>query len=61
MIWLKVGKILMTWKDKQLEKFYVEHDKERPNWIILHTPMWNYGLSTKDFKKIQKRIGEFKA
>ena len=51
----------MSWKEKQLEKFYVEHDNEKKNWIILHTPMWSYGLSKEDFKKVQKVIGEFQA
>lgn len=50
----------MSWKDKQLEKFSVEWSNEKKDWVILHTPMWDYGLNIRDFKEIQKKIGEFK-
>lgn len=50
----------MSWKDKQLEQFKVEWSSEKKDWIIFHTPMLDYGLSKEDFRKVQKRIGDFK-
>lgn len=47
------------WKDKQVDMFTVERQNNKACPILLKTPMWDYGLSVEDFKKVRNRINEF--
>lgn len=50
----------MSWKDNEVEKFKVERQNNKQCPILLKTPMWDYGLSVEDFKKIRGKINDFK-
>ena len=50
----------MSWKDKQVDMFKVERQNNKQCPILLKTPMWDYGPSVEDFKKIRGKINDFK-
>lgn len=49
----------MSWKDKQVGMFKVERQNNKLCPILLKTPMWDYGLSVEDFKKVRAEINRF--
>ncbi|MDO5841742.1 MAG: hypothetical protein Q4Q24_00540 [Methanobrevibacter ruminantium] len=49
----------MSWKDKQVGMFKVERQNNKKCPILLKTPMWDYGLSVEDFKKVRAEINRF--
>ena len=49
----------MSWKDKQVGIFKVERQNNKKCPILLKTPMWDYGLSVEDFKKVRAEINRF--
>ena len=49
----------MSWKDKQVAMFRVKRQNNPKCPILLCTPLWDYGLSIEDFKKVRNEILEF--
>lgn len=50
----------MSWKDKQVEMFKVEFQDNKKCPVLLKTPLFDYGLSVEDFKKVRNAINDFK-